>query len=456
MLRAPGFGARLASVWDAAPWQRVAAGFLFVLAPALAARGFDLRMQHESLCAHWLLLGMLALALRPLAPGSGRRPLLALLGWSVLAGGIHPHLSVMVLLLGLSLVVRLALFDRALRVAEAAAWAVAVIAVMAGTLVLFGYIGGPPPGYAGFGLFSADALTFVSSMGRSRLLAPLGMGQCQYEGYAYLGAGGVALVGVALVMKLAKRAGPARASVVPVTMTCTVLALFALSSEVTVAGRHVADLASWYAPFSAITEPLRSSGRFAWPLMYLLLALAVGITIRASARWRRGAGLVLAGAVALQLVDVSVAVGAQPFQRDAWRMDPRPWELARGEYDRLALIPPQVPFSGSPCGDGVYDVPVFFSPFAYQAYALGHGFNSGHVARFERETPRVCAEQTSHVLSGQIDARTIYVVHPALLGAAKASGRLVCGPVDGVDVCVAEERRDRFRAALQPSLSGAR
>ena len=60
---------------------------------------------------------------------------------------------------------------------------------------------------------------------------------------------------------------------------CGLLFLYALSVQVKFAGTEVATLGHLYAPLSPLIRPFRSSGRFVWPMSYLMLTFGIwGVT----------------------------------------------------------------------------------------------------------------------------------------------------------------------------------
>jgi len=168
---------------------------------------------------------------------------------------------------------------------------------------------------AGYGNYSANLLTyfdpmdwqaFLKTFNRidpqaaewSRLLPSLGQAHYdQYEGFAYLGAGGIlALAATILLMPFRPRnsqnvgAGlPAKPSthdfsrespllrfhrLAPALLMAALLFLLGLSTHVTM-GTHVLFDYRWPDPIQHILEIFRASGRFVWPLYYLILILSV-------------------------------------------------------------------------------------------------------------------------------------------------------------------------------------
>ena len=130
----------------------------------------------------------------------------------------------------------------------------------------------------GLGYFSMNLLAFVTPLGWSRFLPAVpvaGPGQ-EGEGFLYLGAGVLALVVLAVGLAVAarRRHRPTAPRIWPplVVAAAVVMAIFALSPVVTFGSRVILDLnGPWAAPLATF----RSSGRFAWPLAYVLVIWTV-------------------------------------------------------------------------------------------------------------------------------------------------------------------------------------
>ncbi len=156
----------------------------------------------------------------------------------------------------------------------------------------------------------------------------------QYEGYNYLGAGLLLLALLALAQP--RRLGSLLAGRGGVTLAVVGLGAFALSNDVWLA----------YGRWFTLPEPpdllqqFRSSGRFFWPLAYLLLALGLA---SAAARPRRlAAALLLLGAT-LQAAD------AWPWHWRAWwqlnapqeaLLDPAIWRPLVAAHRTILVVPP--------------------------------------------------------------------------------------------------------------------
>ena len=163
-------GTRLTALFTPHPVARLLGGMLFALAPVLLWR-----MGHESLCAHWLLLGMFWVNLREWPDASAARRAVAVTFLLVgLSATIHPYLAAMLLGLGVAALTRLRWVDRTL---GWRGWGLGLGGLVGMLLVLFwllGYLGTrTPSGIEGFGDVSSDLLTLVNPMRWSRLLPTL-------------------------------------------------------------------------------------------------------------------------------------------------------------------------------------------------------------------------------------------------------------------------------------------
>jgi hypothetical protein len=328
-------------------------------------------MPHASLCGQWILLAGLAIALDPArAARSARRGAARMAVLSAVAVFVHPVLAVTTVAFALAMLARLAM-ERALSPRALAGFLAATVAAVAASSLALGYATGPSMESEGFGEFSADLLFLLNPMGLSRFVPALPMRELQYEGYGYLGLGVIALgalAGTCLVRRRLRWTSVA-ARWGPLVAVAVVMTLFALSWRVTFAGRSVLELDALYAPIAPVASAFRSSGRFVWPLHYLLVAGALAVVLRSWADRPRAATGALAVALALQVADVSVARRPDAFAEERWRLGSEAWALAANRYRHVALVPPEIHSAGGTC-DGPYDWD-YYVPIAYEAYRLG-------------------------------------------------------------------------------------
>lgn len=283
----------------------------FVLSPAMLMRAYG----HEALMAHFLLLAALAEAL---SEWRWRRWLLI----TAVAVLVHPYLALMTGVLAVGAAAAAGARGEAGLVALAGQ-GVAGLVVLAGLAWLAGYFvaGQAQISAEGHGFFSANLLTWFDPMDWaafarthgveahyvrewSRWLWPQGQAALgQYEGFAYLGAGLLSLIVIALAARawLPRPVGnPAIARVrwFALTAGALLLAVVAVSARPSLGNWMIADLQLPEGLQRALGV-FRASGRFIWPLTLLIMAWAVSVT----GRLRYGPWLLVL-ALALQVADI--------------------------------------------------------------------------------------------------------------------------------------------------------
>ncbi len=323
----------------------VAAALFFVFAPTLLLRVYG----HEALMAQFLVLSALERALAPWRFG----PWLLLVAVAVL---VHPYLAVMCAVIGLGAAIA-AVWHRQLTWPALVGQGV-IAAVVLYTLAWMAayFVGAGQVSAAGHGFFSANALTWIDPMDWaaftrthqravpydgewSRFLPAQSQATGgQYEGFSYLGAGMLLVMGVALVLRvcqglgvgpvdhtatrasdrashdaghhdtdLAKDLASQRARHRAVWVSALLLALWAWSLRPSIGARVLADIPSSGA-LESFLGTFRASGRFIWPLTYLAMAWAFTRVLRAPAqgapRWRRWAVALVILALVMQWVDM--------------------------------------------------------------------------------------------------------------------------------------------------------
>ncbi|QSQ25931.1 hypothetical protein JY651_13785 [Pyxidicoccus parkwayensis] len=429
--------ARRMSATVAQQWM---VGGLLVLSPTLLAR---MGMAHEALSAHWAILLLVGLHLVPQRDARDAKQSLGIaLALCVFAAGVHPVIAVIVLALAVALCARTAL-ERTLPWQWTVLGAGASVGTVLALFYVFGYLGTVHTLRAeAFGSFSADLAAFANPLGYrdilwSRFLAALPRQGAQYEGFGYLGLGVLFALGASLI--LAARDAPRVARhwrrLVPLGLVALGFGFFALSSRITLLGELLADLTPLYAPVMPWVEPFRSSGRFVWPLYYVLALGSVLALIRLPRP--AVAPSLLALALALQVFDVNLGQGQQSREGSTWNTQPsEALRAAAVGRKHLVLYPPQM-HDGS--GRGCRAGPMDFHRWAYRAYRLGLTFNSGYVARLDdsRAQP-YCLGLDDDIRSGRLDPETIYLSIPERLHEFQAIRGTRCVQQEQLWMCVLE------------------
>lgn len=442
------FGARIMESIGAGPSQRVIGAALFVLAPPLLQR-----LGHDTLSAHWLLLGLIWLHLQ--SDRSLERTLGWAFGFNVIAAGVHPYLALMLMPLTLALLVRLGL-DGRLRWPAACGAGLALVLQSAAIFLLLGYLGtGEQLAEGGFGFFSADALTLINPMTYSRWLPGIGVGEGQYEGFGFLGSGALALAVVVTVSAVIRRDRPQISrAVLPLVVTAALMGIFALSNLVTIAGHVVLTMRGFYEPLAGLVEPVRASGRFVWPIHYVILTGILALAVRGPLARTSIASALLLAAVVIQAGEVRQ--GGR-FVRQEWpRMSSAGWEEISSTYRHMVLYPAYYAATPPDCEPSSFSYPQFIQ-LAHEAYGRHLTLNSGYVARTSMsQLAAYCGQLQREVESGRLGYDTVYVVSPDSLESFTRLGtKVTCGRLDGFDVCVSNATGGRFRRWLARERDGA-
>jgi hypothetical protein len=419
------FAAKIMELLTPSLWHRLCGTALFVLAPP-----FVWRTGHDTLTAHWMLLALIWLHVR--RRGTPRGNLIWVFGLMAFAAGVHPYLAVMILVLGLALLVQM-YREQLLSVPRALTAGAGLLGLALTVLALFGYVGTSVPiGGPGFGSNSADVLTFVNSLGYSQWVPRFHAGPGQYEGFSYLGLGMLVLTGVAVGLVAIRRVRlriPSR--LVPLVVIAVLLGVFAWSNHVTIAGHLVLRMRTFYGLFGDIVDALRSSGRFIWPLHYVLMTGILAIVCRDFGKRALGA-TVLAAAVMLQLGEVRENVY---FGRAEWLPLRVPALEARDSpYRHVVVYPPFFAAIPGGCEETTFtwDETVRLAHLAYRHRLT---FNSAYMARFSGELlGSYCQRLRSEVTSGHLASDTLYVVGRKWLHLFEKSGAS-CDRVETFNVC---------------------
>ena len=319
-------------------------------AAGLAAAAFGVSM--PVLLARWGHLGLFAQALLPLSLAFYVRlrhivrpratavfaQASALCATAIL---VHPYLLLMAGGIVVAAILQAAT-DRRMPARSALATLAGLVASTASVMAVLGYWGGSEPATAqGFGLYSTNLL---SPLFRHDLALPGGLRIIveatggQYEGSAYLGLGLLALTGLAAFALAAGRPKLLRRHVW-LAVTLAGFTLLAVTNVVYIGAIHVLSVPLPQSVLDA-TGLVRASGRFVWPAVYALAALAIVIVARA----RKG-GLILLVAAGLQWADaepVRHAIRASVAGPAPSILDMPAWRAVLPAADRLLLDPPFV------------------------------------------------------------------------------------------------------------------
>lgn len=193
----------------------------------------------------------------------------------------------------------------------------------------------------GFGTFSANLLSPLVPLPSAIFPAlsqnfydPTGG---QYEGYCYIGLGGMFLLVVALPW-LCCSVRQKLYRLAPLLVVVAGFTLFALSNHI-----YVGPWQAIHIPLPtsvlALASIFRSSGRFVWPALYALVAALIA---GAAARWGRAGAWLLIIAALLQILDTAPlrsALSVRTAEAAAVPLSQARWSDAIRRHDLLRVVP---------------------------------------------------------------------------------------------------------------------
>ncbi|MBQ8814217.1 MAG: hypothetical protein IJZ85_06970 [Lachnospiraceae bacterium] len=266
---------------------------------------------HTSLASQWLiLLGILFLVYYEEYFKHYKH---ALIGWGILGflcGAIHPYFLALCGIVLLGFVCRDFIenrkFKRAVGLLASFIGCAAVAVYLMG-----GFSGSATAGGTGLGTYSFNLTGFFNPAGWSSLLPTLGtVGGGQIEGYAYLGAGVLAMLPVSLILFLWNNRKSLKdrqwwigtlLRAIPWIVICGISFAVSLSPKITFNDKTLFTI-----PLPNIVESLwsifRATGRLIWPVVYILMIFAVCAGCYKSPYWLKQAVLLVF--VLLQLYDL--------------------------------------------------------------------------------------------------------------------------------------------------------
>jgi hypothetical protein len=259
----------------------------------------------------------------------------------------------------------------------------------------------------GFGVFRMDLVGFVDSSpvdfpGWSRILPNVANTDGTHEGYSFLGTGIIALGLFATARALRRRARVDRRLR---RLVAAVLPMFflAVSNRMQVAGRDIAEVPLPGRVENALNV-IRATGRFVWPLVYVIGIAAIVLTTRVL-RARLAAATLVTLALVTQVFDARTALleVRERFEQSSREVpiiqDDR-WKSISAGADCLVTSPPQL------------KGPLWID-FADFALAGGMSTNASYLTRWDQRVVDAATSRAAQdVYMLATDPTCVYVVVP--------------------------------------------
>lgn len=399
------FAWRLLGLVDRGWLDRLLGTMFFALAPPMLNRLGG----HMALVGQWTILAALWLCLRPTRQGQTG-------WWSTLvaiAMIIHAYLFAMVAALWLA-----DMLQRQCEMQQSnplswrgtlRRWLPELATVTLSTVLLawlagFFMVSGTGIHADGFGYYRMNVLAPFNGDGWSRFGLNFAQAPGEYEGFNYLGLGGIGLVLVASAMSLLRRGESRGRGLVsaPLWTVAALLAVLAVTCNVGIGSVqwHVPMPHRWWTKLSH--SPLQSTGRLFWVTYYLILLASLFAVMRTLRGRVRTALLMFL--VMLQLVDLSPGLTGLRAALIARTSDTTTslrgpfWTAAGSRYRTLRMLPLRLMAPG-------------WESVAF--YAQSHRMRSDAVqlARFDWPTFLSLYNHGQAALLGDhLDPRTLYLL----------------------------------------------
>jgi hypothetical protein len=415
-------------------------GALFIATtPALLVR---FQIAHMVLTQQWLLLAALWLFVRSVRVGPAR----TFCDFTLLifaAATFNTYLMVMALMFYCGFLLKLAM-DRALSWKLAALAPLPFVAGVAAMLV-WGFIdfsGGKLLSGEGYQVFSANLYTLFDP--KSEWFGPALLPDMpaatggQYEGFGYLGLGGLLLVlGGVIFTRMRRDGGEGLFS--PLALVIIGAFVLALSTRLT------------FGPYSvflpvpdvlvSVLEIFRSSGRFIWVVIYALLFVAIAGLIRGLPE-RRAAAL-LGVAALIQVADLTVPLMALHDRaartQKPYRFEDAAYASLGRAHDRLLVLRP---WQCQKWETGKWEYPLnHFQKFSWLAIENGLPINSFYAGRTQQAQMTFhCSTLPAQVLQKPADPRTAYLISASSFAqfGAHISASHFCDFAEDMFICRAD------------------
>jgi hypothetical protein len=406
--------------------KRILGASLLVLSPTLIFRAFG----HDSLTAQWIILAAIWFVILEYRHRLWRGAWMVLFAVAML---VHLYFVAMIVpLWGVSLFFQYKSKKRKWTIFLDLFFVLAIIIVTGYCLGYFSLktsiLGGSE-----YGSFSWNLNGFINPLTYSSILnqMPLGLSE-QYEGFSYLGLGNLLLFFITFFLYFQKDYSRRQLNLLlPLLLISLLYIFFALSNKA-----FVNDLVIWNFKLPKFLTTLcgmfRSSGRFIWPVFYLLVLFGV-IVVNRNIKFSIPFLILV---LIIQLIDVeplysrAKTTGFSEYQS---AMQAEFWKEAAKTNEHIIILP------------AAGDVRSVYQPIASYAQKNRMTLNWGYFARADYEAIENDGNQIwTDLQAHKADNQTMYFFwSPEWVASAKTalkSNMVICD-VDGFTVVLSAENK---------------
>ena len=374
------------------------------------------RAMHPALCTHWLIIASLCMYLKNTEQKNYSKTLIKQHFLFLLSAMITPYMTVMIFVFWIALIIRLFWIDKKLSFIGLVAHTLLPMLSLLIMWYVLGFfifqnstnlgIGG------GYGLYSLNLNSFFNSQGYSTFSITLKtVSPQQYEGFMYLGLGGIIIVLWAIAIFVYRILSTKNKTqfirkktyLLPLLVLCIALCLFGMSPVISF-NEHILFRVPLPEFILKIGEMFRASARFVWVGYYLLWIFAFYIIISSSVP-KKLQQVILGILLVIQVYDLHNIYQPlhlkyqQPYQMP---LEMSQWKKLFNQSEKIIFYPP---FKAT------YQNHHDYRYFSFMAAEAQKPIDMGYVARNDEKVKSSFEDKLSRLLLGQeeIDPDNIYV-----------------------------------------------
>ncbi|MBU5444366.1 DUF6311 domain-containing protein [Paenibacillus sp. MSJ-34] len=397
---------------------------LFTLSPIMLWRAYG----HYALMGHWTILASIWL----LFANNKKFPSFWWIGIICISILIHPYLFIMVIGLCFIGVFEAYFVKKLINNRFVFIYSITCAVLIIFILWMIGYfsIRGGEFAAGGFGNYSMNLNSVINPQGWSSILVDRqNATPGQNEGFNYLGVGVMVLIFWSLY-ELVKTPPTKKVimKLIPIGLVCLIFTTIAISNVITFDGK-VFTIIPIQNRVLLLFETIRASGRFFWPVYYLIMYFIFRSIIPRNHNKPVIALLLIA--LVIQYVDINGKM--LEFRNDymstiKWDnpLKSELWNTLDGSYSRIIFVPVNLDES--------------YVPFSYLAVKKGMSINVGYFARYSNAAwQRHNEEVTNDLKKGNFYEDAIYIIRDSKIEqdiVTKMGENDFYGIVDGFNIFI--------------------
>lgn len=339
------FGWKLLNLYISERVPRILGSIFFTLAPTFLQRLVFDGYGQSAMASQWLILWAMYLCLKPTT---------RIKQWLIIitvSSLVHPYILVMVIGFFGAWVVKSFLTRpgncingvRELAISVFLGASVCFVAIWAAGGLMISDIRDNGSSVYRASLTSIFNPATPNSFSWSRLVPSLGLLPGSQEGFSFLGVGVILMLPLLGLFALKQRGVLLRPTFFLIPVITVMFFIFSLSSKISLANYEILVLPK-IVLLENVRDSLRASGRFTWPLVYLLTLFTLTSVSKALRKFSSIKILVIVVLLCVQIFDTIA-----PMQeiRERYTDDPYSkvlkssmWDVLAAEYEHIVVLPP--------------------------------------------------------------------------------------------------------------------